>query len=149
MASKKRQPITFEELEPKGRGAILRSAEEVTAEQVALESQISGIPEIQTARQPEIQTSGKPAGQKDGRSETAPSVNRATYAKATYRLSPDAMEAIDEVKRVLRRQYGIRVTLEEIAEEAILMSFQDLTENQQASILVNKFSDNPENQRSG
>jgi hypothetical protein len=128
----KRRPISFPELEPKGRGAILRSAEEVAAEKQLLESQESGMPEIQHA----------------GITETQHAGNRASYPKATYRLSPEALEAIDEAKRILRRRHNIKVSLEEIAEEAILAAYNDLQENQQASMLANKFA-SKSNQRSG
>ena len=128
----KRRPISFPELEPKGRGAILRSAEEVAAEKQLLESQEAGMPDDQHAAMPENQHTG----------------NRASYPKATYRLSPEALEAIDEAKRILRRRHNIKVSLEEIAEEAILAAYNDLQENQQASMLANKFA-SKSNQRSG
>ena len=128
----KRRPISFPELEPKGRGAILRSAEEVAAEKQLLESQEAGMPDSQHAVVPESQHAG----------------NRASYPKATYRLSPEALEAIDEAKRILRRRHNIKVSLEEIAEEAILAAYNDLQENQQASMLANKFA-SKSNQRSG
>jgi hypothetical protein len=55
MASKRRPPISFPELEPKGRGAILRSPEEIRAEQQLLQRQDAGDPAIQYAGMPESQ----------------------------------------------------------------------------------------------
>jgi hypothetical protein len=69
-----------------------------------------------------------------------PNGNRSKYPKATYRLSPEAVEAIDEAKRLLRRRHQIKASLEEIAEEAILAAYRDLLENQHASFLVSKLS---------
>ncbi len=129
----KRRPISFPELEPKGKGAILRSAEEVAAEQEILESQQAGIPENQQSSVAEGQSAG----------------NRAGYPKATYRLSPQALEAIDEAKRILRRQHNTRVSLEEIAEEAILAAYNDLLENQENSMLASKFTGKLANKHSG
>jgi len=130
----KRRPISFPELDatPKGKGAILRSAEEVEAEQQMLESQQSSNLENQNPSMPESWNSELP--------EVPQVANRAGYPKATYRLSPEALEAIDDAKRVLRRRYQARVTLEEIAEEAILAAYRDLLENQHASLLASKFA---------
>lgn len=136
----KRRAIRFEELEPRGKAAILRSADEINSEQAVLENNLSGTLASQHSGKQAFQNSG---GHVRGAS------GRAAYTKATYRLSTEALEGIDEAKRILRRNYGIKVTLEEIAEEAILMSLRDLNKNQQASILVNKFSGNQDNQNSG
>ena len=123
----KRKPLSFPELESRGRHAILRSAEEVQAEEALLESQDAGMPGQQHAGLPEIQTNG----------------SRTHYPKATYRLSPEALDAIDDAKRVLRRQHNIKASLEEIAEEAILAAYRDLLENQLASMLANRFASKP------
>ncbi|MDQ5853615.1 MAG: hypothetical protein M3380_16400 [Chloroflexota bacterium] len=129
----KRRPVSFPELDaPKGKGAILRSAEEVDAEQQMLERQ--------EAWEQENNLSGSQEGLYASIPESQQSGNRTDYTKATYRLSPEALEAIDDAKRVLRRRYQVKVTLEEIAEEAILAVYQDLLDNQQSSMLVNKFS---------
>lgn len=129
----KRRPVSFPELDtPKGKGAILRSAEEVDAEQQLLESQETWEQENKLSGSQESLYTNIPGSQQSG--------NRTDYAKATYRLSSEALEAIDDAKRVLRRRYQVKVTLEEIAEEAILAVYQDLLDNQQSSILVNKFT---------
>jgi hypothetical protein len=130
----KRRPVSFPELDnaPKGRGAILRSAEEVEAEQDRLANQEAGIPENKYSSKVKNKHSGIPDIQKAS--------NRNEYQKATYRLSPEALEAIDEAKRVLRRKHKLKVALEEIAEEAIIAACNDLLENQETSMLVSKFS---------
>jgi len=129
----KRRPVSFPELDaPKGKGAILRSAEEVDAEQQMLESQETWEQENNTSGNQENVYASIPESQQAG--------NRTNYTKATYRLSSEALEAIDDAKRILRRRYQAKVTLEEIAEEAILAAYQDLLENQQSSMLANKFS---------
>src|SRR5437868_5461754 len=121
----KRKPITFSELNPpgntpaeaKGRGAILRSAAEVAAEQTILETQKSRNPEIQNGEYPELQQTGIMENQQTGIPEVENAGNRARYPKATYRISPEALMAIEETKFILRRRYKVKVNLEEIAEE--------------------------------
>ena len=137
--AKKRPPVSFPELEPKGRNAILRSGEEFREEEALLESQETGIPANHQTSMPESQNIGMPAYQNAG--------SRAEYTKVTYRLSPAAIDAINEVKRVLRREYKIKASLEEIAEEAILATYSELLENQHTSILVNQLSRKPATQK--
>ena len=106
-----------------------------------LENQQTGKPANQHTGDTEIWRAGTPETEGKGR--------RTGYPKATYRLSPEALEAIDETKRMLRRRYKIKASLEEIAEEAILAACHDLLENQQASMLVLKFSGKQEDQQTG
>ena len=154
----KRRPLTFSELDalqPKGRGAILRSPEELEAEQHLLENQEAGEPELQEAVIQEIQNDGiqenqktrKPTRQIPSNTDTQLTRNRANFPKVTYRLSVEAIDAIEDMKRMLRRQYGVKVNLEEIAEEAILAAHRDLMERQKTSNLVKKFSGKPEIQK--
>jgi hypothetical protein len=171
----KRKPISFPELdqmeprtEPRGRRAILRSVEEVEAEEQMLDIQNAGVPAlwqtgntaIQHSRSPENQETSIPASQDVGapnrQEETSSEVpeslsanNRARYTKVTYRLSPDAIDAIEEAKSILRRKYKLKVSLEEIAEEAIIAVCCDLLENQDASMLVNKISSKQAKQKAG
>lgn len=163
----RRKPLTFSELdaiEPRGKGAILRSAEEVSQEQEMLENQSSGEPETQDTSIPENQhhgttegwQSGKRVNQQvrtGGRAKSARpaktnSGDRSRYIKATYRLSPEALDAIDDAKRLLRRRHGLKVNLEEIAEEAILAAYRDLQVNNNSSNLVIQLSRNLENRTS-
>lgn len=118
MSKRRRNSFSFPELdnlEPKGKHAILRSAEEVAAEQALLRSR-------------EV-----PAG------EEAHAPNRATFRKVAYRLHPDAIVAIQEAKLILRRDHGASVNLEEIAEAAILTLCQELREAGAESELVRRF----------
>lgn len=130
--ARRRAPLQFDELEPKGRGSILRSRAEVVAEQ-------------QSAENPEVWKSGNPATDQLPRE----SVDRSTFMKATYRIRPEANEAIDEIKRRLRKQMQRRVTYEEIAEVALLGALADLTENRTSSFLVRWFSGDPELRKDG
>ena len=117
---RKRPNISFPELEGRGRRAILRSAEEIRAEERQLQEMLSKKPEA----------------------------DRPTLRKVTYRFAPEAVEAVHDMKRILRREYGIRVNLEEIVERAVLHAYQDLQENQKASFLANQLSGKQENQQS-
>jgi hypothetical protein len=90
----------------------------------------TSIPEIQRPRVPVIQNSAK----------------REFFTKATYRLCDEALAAVDDAKNILKRQYKVKVNLEEIVETAVLEAFRDLAENKENSILVIKYSGNPETQ---
>jgi hypothetical protein len=119
--------------------------------------------EATQAQMPEIQQAGKPANQKsrkkdnqktskpESRKTSLPEIqqagNRTQYPKVTYRLHPDAVDAIEDAKRILRRRYNVKVSLEEIAEEAIRAACTELLENQQSSILAQKFAGKPANQK--
>jgi hypothetical protein len=172
----KRTPLKFpelDELEPqaKGRRAILRTVEEVEAEEQLLVNNKAGKPENQKTSIPENKYSSNPESRKSSNPENKyagiPDVsdvhdaldlqavpesqdagNRNRYPKVTYRLNPDAIDAIEVAKRLLRRQYNMKVSLEEIAEEAILEACNDLLKNQKSSKLVNKFSGKLKNQKS-
>jgi len=136
----KRPSLSFPELEGRGRRAILRTSEEVRADEEMLERQDGGAaqlqeagsPESQNAGNPAIQTSGMPVSQTSGEPEPQKAGGRMSYPKATYRLRPETLDAIEEAKRLLRRTYKLRVSLEDIAEEAILAAHRDLLERQHA-----------------
>jgi hypothetical protein len=150
MASK-RPPMSMPELEARGRHAILRSAEEVQAEEALLqqqpESQNSGKPESQHPRNTESPNAGntarrtprKPADQENRipDDQQPGAENGQTRVKVTYRLSPEAFDAIYEAKQLLRRR-RIKASLEEIAEEAIMAAYQDLLDNPGHSMLERK-----------
>lgn len=127
--TKRRVPLRFEELEAKGRGSIMRSRAEILAEQEA-----AGLPDSQKSGMPDI-------GGREG-------VDRTAFMKATYRLCPEAVEAIDEIKRRLRGHLGRRVTYEEIAEAALMAALEDLAHNRESSFLVRWTSGDPEIRKS-
>lgn len=102
------------------------------------ESQNSGIPEIQHSSNQVLQNSGKLEIQH----QLTPT------EKVTYRFHPQAKYAIDDIKTILARKLGIKASYELIAEEAILIAYEDLLENQNASKLVKRLSRMPENKKS-
>jgi len=134
----KRSGLAFPDKERRGRQAILRTAEEVAADEQVLASHTSGLPELQTSRTPD--SANTPSLRADGKPD------RSAYPKVTYRISPAAIEAIEDARRTLRRQYGIKATLEEIAEVAILTTCTDLEQAQGSSTLVCQLSGDPERQ---
>ncbi len=138
---RKRTPLRFDELEPRGRGAVIRTREEIVAEERILESHLSGKPEIHSSSNVDSRISSSPVG-----GPIQEGINRAQYEKVTYRISPDAVEAIDEIKRIMRRHHGIKVTREEIAEVAILHALKECQENQKDGIVISWLSGKPENQ---
>jgi hypothetical protein len=52
------------------------------------------------------------------------------------------------MKTVLARKHGIKASLEEIAEESILLAYEDLLENQHASKLASRLARTPDNKHS-
>ena len=107
MAKAKRPGFIFPELENRGRHAILRSTEEVSAEIEALAE----------AEEPKERV------------------------KVTYRFRADAVEAVEDIRRILRREYGVRkVNREDIAQAAVLEALKQLESEGDACYLVGEFA---------
>lgn len=83
---------------------------------------------------PENQNTSQPVSQKPDRAG-------AGYTKATYRVRDEAIDAVEDMKLVLKRQYGIKALREEIVEEAILAAQRDLLALGEASFLVRSFKE--------
>jgi hypothetical protein len=115
----------------------------------------AGNPEIQKSRNivpqktiiPETQYSGKQEVQNAGNPEIQNNTKREFYTKGTYRLCDEALDAIEDSKRILERQYGLKVNMEEIVEAAILEVYDDLNKNKQQSHLVKRHSGIPQLQK--
>lgn len=107
----------------------------------------------QDASMPESQEAGLPDVQQQ--TPTAPTplpspvATGAGLTKATYRLSLEALDALEECRRLLRREYGLKGVREEIVGAAILGAYEDLLANQQASKLVRQLSGKPAKQKAG
>ena len=107
MARPKRPVFIFPELESRGRHAILRTTEEVSAELEALAE----------AEEPQERV------------------------KVTYRFRADAVEAVEDMRRILRRQYGVRkVNREDIAQAAVLEALKLLESQGDGCFLVHEFA---------
>lgn len=100
----------------------------------------------QETRKPGNQESIKPVSQEPVKPETQETRKRAAYPKKTYNLHPDVVDMIEEIKRKLERHYSVKVSREEIVEEAIRQAFEDFQKNQETSLLVIQFTRKPENQ---
>ena len=108
MAKAKRPVFIFPELESRGRRAILRSNEEVTAELDAL-------------REAEVEPKAR--------------------VKVTYRFLPEAVEAVEDIRQILRRQYGLRkVNREDIAQAAVMEALRVLEQDGAASFVAREFN---------
>lgn len=108
--------------------------------------QNASIPENQKSGIPAIQQSSIPESQNAGILETQH--NTTATEKVTYRFHPEGKYAIEDIKTILVRKIGIRASYELIAEEAILIAYEDLLENQHASKLAKRLSRMPENKKS-
>ena len=128
--------------------------QETSSQQVDTKSQNSGNPENKKARQPdpkktsipESQNSGFPDNQKTRIQEIQNVTKREFYAKVTYRICDEAVDALEDAKKHLKRQYKLKVNMEEIVETAIIEIYKDLTQQGKKSVLVSKYSGNPEDQ---
>ena len=119
-----------------------------------IKSQNAGMPEIQKARMPANKKSSKLASQTSGKQEIQQTgkikipENITATEKVTYRFHAEGKYAVEDMKTILIRKHGIKASLEEIAEESILIAYEDLLENQNASKLANKLSRMPANKKS-
>ena len=119
-----------------------------------LENQQSRMPEFQNsskleiknARKPEIQNVGKPVIQQTGKPKSL--ANPVPTEKVSYRFHAEGKYAIEDMKMILARKHGIKASLEEIAEACILLAYDDLLENQNASKLASRLARTRENQTS-
>jgi len=120
---------------------------EKTIENVSkLASQQSSKPDFQQTSKPEIQHSGIPANQQTGK--TRVTTNTTSTEKVTYRFHSEGKYAVEDMKTILSRKHGIKASLEEIAEESIMLAYEDLLANQQSSKLANRLARTPENKNS-
>jgi hypothetical protein len=111
-----------------------------------LASQQSGKPAFQQTSKPEIQHPGIPANQQTGNTRVA--TNTTSTEKVTYQFHSEGKYAVEDMKTILSRKHGIKASLEEIAEESILLAYEDLLANQQTSKLANRLARTPENKKS-
>ena len=111
-----------------------------------LENQNSSKLEIKNSRKPEIQNVGKPEIQQTGKPKSL--ANPVPTEKVSYRFHAEGKYAIEDMKMILARKHGIKASLEEIAEACILLAYDDLLENQNASKLASRLARTPENQHS-
>ncbi len=65
---------------------------------------------------------------------------QAQIRKATFGLPVEDLDNLDDMKRILGRQYGIRTSKERIVSEGIRLLFEDLQGNKETSILVSKLT---------
>jgi hypothetical protein len=116
-------------------------------------SQNAGIPASQQSSIPANKTSSKLASQISGKQDVQQTGNTEVGAhvtateKVTYRFHAQGKYAVEDIKTILVRKHGIKASLEEIAEESILIAYEDLLENQNASKLAHRLSRMPANKK--
>jgi len=119
-----------------------------------MESQKTRMPENQNASKLEIKNFGKPENQNAGNLATQqtgkskPLANQVPTEKVSYRFHAEGKYAVEDMKLILARKHGIKASLEVIVEACILLAYEDLLENQNASKLANRLARTPENQHS-
>lgn len=71
---------------------------------------------------------------------TAVEVDAPKRVKVTYRFLPEAVEAVEDIRRLLRRNHGVRkVNREDIAQAAVLEALRQLEEYGAGCFLVDHF----------
>ena len=148
MADQSHKPQgTFSKLMSSTRPHQEQRTEKLESQQTRMpENQNARKPEIKNSRKPEIQNVGKPVIQQTSKSK--PLANQVPTEKVSYRFHAEGKYAIEDMKLILARKHGIKASLEEIAEACILLAYDDLLENQNASKLANRLARTPENQHS-
>ena len=111
-----------------------------------LESQNASKLAIQNAGKQESQQAGNPVIQKAGKPK--PLAHQVPTEKVSYRFHAEGKYAVEDMKLILARKHGIKASLEEIAEACILLAYDDLLENQNASKLASRLARTRENQTS-
>jgi hypothetical protein len=106
----------------------------------------ASIPASQHAGKLARQKSRKPAFQHAGKSEIQQNIT--ATEKVTYRFHSEGKYAIEDIKTILSRKLGIKASCELIAEEAILIAYEDLLANQHASKLAKRLARKPASQKS-
>ena len=130
-------------------------------EEPTLKSSLDNMPVIEkpkekqpTASKPESQHAGKPASKKTSKpalqhaGKTEIQQNITATEKVTYRFHAEGKYAIEDIKTILARKLGIKASCELIAEEAILIAYEDLLANQHASKLAKRLARKPASQKS-
>ena len=104
-----------------------------------------GNTESQHASNTAKQQAGKPENQQTGNTANRKAIN--PTEKVTYRFHPDGKYAVEDMKTILERQHGVKTSLAEIVEEAVLLVYEDLLTNKNASKLASRLARNPESQK--
>jgi hypothetical protein len=88
----------------------------------------------------------KPASHNDSNTGSRHAVT--PTEKVTYRFHPEGKYALEDMKTLLERKHGVKASLGEIAEESILLAYEELIENPKASKLAIRLASEPETQHS-
>jgi hypothetical protein len=136
----------YQETSPKPEGKDAEKASTGKSQHAGIPaSQQSSIPANKTSSKLASQISGKQDVQQTGNTEVGAHVT--ATEKVTYRFHAQGKYAVEDIKTILVRKHGIKASLEEIAEESILIAYEDLLENQNASKLANRLSRMPANKK--
>lgn len=100
----------------------------------------------QHASKLESQESGKPENWQGNKTKVPD--HKVSTEKVTYRFHAEGKYAVEDMKTILARKHNIKTSLEEIAEESILLAYEDLLENQYASLLACRLASKQANKKS-
>jgi hypothetical protein len=135
--ARKRPPLSFPELEHRGRGAILRSAQEVQAEQELLQAREGKDDAPSPPETAEVSAAGAEA--RPDRAEDLEAIRKAVKQlgkeAAVYRFTPEEKKALRAIVYTYKSR-GIRTSENEITRIAINFLVADYRENGQSSTLA-------------
>jgi hypothetical protein len=113
--AKKRPPISFPELEGRGRGAILRSAEEIQAEEEQLQSN-----ELDASPSPPKSRATRSVNNIQRSNERTPvATNERIKIRHTFDIFQDQLQALSEIQTARFRQTGRKPRIGDLAQEAL------------------------------
>jgi hypothetical protein len=107
------------------------------------------MPENKQSGKQEIQNAGKPAIQQQTSMPDSRVVKPQTTGteKMTFRFHPEGRYAVEDLKTDLLRQCGIKVSREQIVEEAVLMLSKNFKQYGTDSLLVVRFKHKAESEK--
>lgn len=147
--AKKRPEFSFPELDHRGRNAILRSSEEVEAEEALLQdgNQAASPPQEATTA---VETSGSRAAApvrartRAPKSAGGPMVDRLRHrlrtkqhlSSYTFRFRPEELEQLDQLVAELNQGRATKLSKNDLARIAVSWLLADYEERGQASLIV-------------
>lgn len=148
--AKKRPEFSFPELEHRGRNAILRSPEEVQAEQAMLEESSEPVPQPATSREADRTPSrdARPTVRARTRAPkalvTVPMVDRLRQklrskqhlSSYTFRFRPEELEQLDQLVAELNRTRATKLSKNDLARLAVSWLLADYEERGQESLIA-------------
>ncbi len=116
-----------------------------TIETPPKKTKVALMPAIQQTSMTASHNASNTASQHAGMRAARQSIN--PTEKMTYRFHPEGKYAVEDIKTTLERKHGIKASAAEIVEESVLLIYEDLLENPNASKLASRLASNTASQK--